>query len=117
LPMLIRFHCEFAVHNRSLITIHFRDLIHATGDDQRRIRHLQGRYVSIWVEALVHRRSGISPRTSRAAIHATFGLINSTPFSTTLPRRDMVTMLERMAVVALDSLAEGSRPAWSVANR
>lgn len=108
LPDLVRFHCEFAVDNRSLITVHFRDLIHATPGDQRRVRHLQGRYVAIWVEALVRRWPGITPRTSRAAIHAALGLINSTPFSTTLPRREMVTMLDRMALVALDSVAEQS---------
>jgi AcrR family transcriptional regulator len=108
LPELVRFHCEFAVDNRSLITVHFRDLIHAAPDDQRRVRHQQGRYVAIWVEALVRRWPGIAPRTSRAAIHAALGLINSTPFSTTLARREMIAMLERMALVALDSVAEES---------
>lgn len=106
LPALVRFHCEFAVDNRSLITVHFRDLINATPDDQRRVRHLQGRYVAIWVEALVLRWPGMTPRAARGAIHATLGLINSTPFSTTLPRREMMAMLERMALVALDTVAE-----------
>jgi AcrR family transcriptional regulator len=108
LPALVRFHCEFAVDDRALITVHFRDLIHATPDDQRRVRHLQSRYVAIWVEALVHRWPTITPRVSRAAIHAAFGLVNSTPFSATLPRHEMITMLEQMALAALDSVAEQS---------
>jgi AcrR family transcriptional regulator len=116
LPALVRFHCEFAVDNRSLITVHFRDLIHASADDQRRVRHLQGRYVAIWVEALVQRRAGITPRTSRAAIHAAFGLINSTPYSTTLQRREMIAMLERMALVALDSVDRETPTAGALAS-
>lgn len=105
LPALVRFHCEFAVDNRSLITVHFRDLIHATTDDQRRVRQLQGRYVTIWVEALGVRRPAVPARTARAGIHAALGLINSTPYSATLPRREMIAMLDSMALAALDSIA------------
>lgn len=107
LQALVRFHCEFAVDNRSLITVHFRDLIHASADDQRSVRQLQGRYVTIWVDALRTRRPDITPRTARAAIHAAFGLINSTPYSATLPRHEMIAMLEAMALAALESVAPG----------
>src|SRR5580765_2151565 len=44
LEQLILFHCKFAVDNRSLITVHFRDLIHASDTDRRRVRRLQATY-------------------------------------------------------------------------
>lgn len=102
LDRLIRFHCEFAVDDRSLITIHFRDLINAGPTDQRRVRRLQARYAAIWVDAVVA-RYGIDRRTARSAVHAAFGLINSTPFSATLPRGRMIDLLAAMATAALGS--------------
>ncbi|MGD9705808.1 MAG: TetR/AcrR family transcriptional regulator [Acidimicrobiia bacterium] len=113
---LILFHSQFAVDNRSLITVHFRDLIHATAADQYRVRRLQARYAAIWVDAVSTRYSGLDARTARAAVHATLGLINSTPFSSTLPRARMIDLLVAMAGGALgqlapDQLAPGRRPA------
>ena len=101
---LIMFHAQFAVDNRSLITVHFRDLIHATAADQARVRRLQARYASIWVDALVARYGGVDARTVRAGVHATFGLINSTPFSSTLPRARMIELLTAMASAAISRL-------------
>lgn len=104
LAHLIAFHCEFAVDDRSLITVHFRDLIHARPADQARVRRLQARYVSLWVDAVLDRSPTIDRRTAIAAVHATFGLINSTPFSTRLPRARMIELLSSMATAALDRL-------------
>jgi AcrR family transcriptional regulator len=107
LAQLIAFHCEFAVDDRSLITVHFRDLIHATATDQGRVRRLQARYVSIWVDAVLERSPGVDRRTTIAAVHATFGLINSTPFSTRLPRAQMIDLLSSMATAALGQIDRG----------
>ncbi len=98
---LVRFHAEFAVDDRSLITVHFRDLVHAADDDQTRVRHLQARYVSLWADALQARRLDLDRRAAQATVHATFGLLNSTPFSTRLPRGEMLGLLVAMAVAAL----------------
>lgn len=101
LERLIDFHAEFAVDDRSLITVHFRDLVHASESDQARVRHLQARYVGLWTDALQRRSPDLGRRTAQAAVHAAFGLLNSTPFSTRLPRDDMLRVLTAMAAAAL----------------
>ena len=101
---LIAFHAVFAVDNRSVITVQSRDLINATVADQRRVRRLQARYATLWVDAVLSCDDGVNKRTARAAVHAMFGLINSTPFSATLPRARMIDLLVAMATVALSQL-------------
>lgn len=101
LERLVRFHAEFAVHDKPLITVHFRDLVHATEADQRRVRQLQSRYALLWAEELRRRNPDLEPRTAQAAVHATFGLLNSTPFSARLGTADMVALLEHMALTSL----------------
>jgi AcrR family transcriptional regulator len=110
LTRLVRFHAEFAVNDRDLITVHFRDLVHATDSDQKRVRHLQSRYALLWAEELRRRRPEIDARTAQAAVHATFGLINSTPFSARLAGSDMIAMLTAMALDALDAVVGVARP-------
>lgn len=105
---LVRFHAEFAVDDRALITVHFRDLVHATDADQAAVRSRQARYVSVWVDVLQRRHCELDRRTAGAAIHATFGLINSTPHSSRLPRAAMLDLLTRMALGALDVVAQDS---------
>lgn len=104
LDRLVRFHAEFAVERRSLITVHFRDLVHATEADQAKVRGLQSRYVALWSDALQSEASGLDRRTAHAAVHAAFGLINSTPFSGRLPRPAMLDLLTAMALQALRSV-------------
>jgi AcrR family transcriptional regulator len=101
LARLIRFHAEFAVDRRSLITVHFRDLVHAGAADQARVRNLQSRYVALWCSELQRQSPALSRRAAQAAVHATFGLINSTPFSARLPRTAMLELLTSMAAQAL----------------
>jgi AcrR family transcriptional regulator len=103
LERLVRFHAEFAVHDRALITVHFRDLVHATATDQQRVRHLQSRYAMLWAEQLRRRDPRVGGRPAQAAVHATFGLINSTPFSGRLAASDMIDLLSTMALAALSA--------------
>lgn len=98
---LIAMHVDFAVDQRALITVQFRDLTHARDLDQRRVRQLQRQYVEIWVGALVERSPSMSPATARTAANAAFGLINSTPFSARARRREVVELLTAMAAGAL----------------
>ena len=104
LEQLILFHCQFAVDNKSLITVHFRDLIHASTADRRRVRRMQAMYALLWTSTVVAKNRGVDERTARAAVHATFGLINSTPFSSTLPRAAMIDLLSAMSSSALGGL-------------
>lgn len=106
LDRLVRFHCEFAVDRRSLITVHLRDLVLASPEDQARVRRLQARYVALWTDALQARAGDLDRRRAQAAVHAAFGLINSTPFSGRLPRDQMIDLLAAMAFSALNTLIQ-----------
>lgn len=100
LRALIGAHAEFASTNPDLITVQSRDLLHALDDDHRVVRRLQRRYVEIWVDNLVRRHDEVDIRDVRAAVHATFGLLNSTPYTGTTASRS-ATLLTRLAYQAL----------------
>ena len=57
--------------------------------------------MSLWADELQRRSPGLDRRAAQAAVHATFGLINSTPFSARLPRPAMLELLTVMAGNAL----------------
>ena len=98
LDPLIAMHVDFAVDNRSLITVHFRDLVQARKADQRRVKELQSAYVDIWVDIVAAQQSAaLDAREVRAAVHAVLGLINSTPFSGRLRRDAHVSLLQSMS--------------------
>ena len=108
---LIRFHVDFALNNPSLITVQERNLGNLTDEDRRRVRALQRRYVEVWVDTIRMAVDGVDQPAARAAAHAVFGLINSTPHSTYLDREQMGALLRAMALSALtgpDALASVS---------
>jgi AcrR family transcriptional regulator len=111
LEELVAMHVDFALDDRALITVHFRDLVHASEADQRRVRGLQNAYLDVWVEVLTAETPGLDARTARATIHAALGLMNSTPFSGRLRRDEMVVILRAMALAALRAGATALRPA------
>jgi AcrR family transcriptional regulator len=77
---LVDFHVDFSVSHPELITVHLRDLVYAPEDDQAQVRRLQRQYVEVWVGALCDVAPGLEAARARTVIHATFGLLNSTPF-------------------------------------
>jgi AcrR family transcriptional regulator len=102
LDPIIAMHVDFAVDNRSLITVHFRDLVQAQKADQRRVKDLQSAYVDIWVDIVAAQHIRVlDTREVRAAVHAALGLINSTPFSGRLRRDAHVSLLRTMASGAI----------------
>ncbi|HEX4703599.1 MAG TPA: TetR/AcrR family transcriptional regulator [Pseudonocardiaceae bacterium] len=103
LPALIRFHVDFALDNPALITVQERSLGILTEPDRRRVRAMQRRYVEIWVRTIKAMVPGVTEPGARAAAHAVFGLINSTPHSAYLDRAQMAELLYRMALAALVS--------------
>jgi AcrR family transcriptional regulator len=113
LDPIIAMHVDFAVDNRSLITVHFRDLVQARKDDQRRVKDLQSAYVDIWVDIVAAHHiaskdiSVLDTKEVRAAVHAVLGLINSTPFSGRLRRDAHVSLLRTMASSAITGLLAG----------
>lgn len=102
---LIAFHVDFALDNPALITVQERNLGNLTEPDRRRVRALQRRYVEVWVQAVRETAAELDEPTARAAAHAVFGLINSTPHSRHLGRDGMATMLRDMAAAALAGAA------------
>jgi AcrR family transcriptional regulator len=98
LDPIIAMHVDFAVDNRSLITVHFRDLVQARKSDQRRVKELQRAYVDIWVDIVAAQSAtALDAKAVRAAVHAVLGLVNSTPFSGRLRRDAHVSLLRTMA--------------------
>ncbi|HEV7907071.1 MAG TPA: TetR/AcrR family transcriptional regulator [Pseudonocardiaceae bacterium] len=100
---LVRWHVDFALDDPALITVHVRNLANLTDPDRRRVRALQRRYVEVWVETIRRTVPDVDEPTARAAAHAVFGLINSTPHSAHLDRGQMAALLGRMALAALTS--------------
>jgi len=98
---LIAVQVDFALSEPALITVHNRDIASLGDADQREVRGLQRRYVDIWAATLLDAVPGTDEGHARAAAHAAFGLINSTPHSVRIPRDEMTALLTAMATAAL----------------
>ncbi|MGW1009686.1 SACE_7040 family transcriptional regulator [Streptomyces termitum] len=106
LGALIDGHIDFALDDRPLITLHDRELDRLRDEDRKRVRQLQRQYVELWVAVVreLHPQAG-EPET-RAAVHAVFGLLNSTPhLGAPLGRAEMERLLRNLAHGALGALA------------
>src|SRR5262245_59767959 len=102
---LVDWHVSFALANKPLIVVQDRDWSSLPDAARERVRSLQRKYVDLWADQLRLRRGDLSGKQAQARIHATFGLINSTPHSAFLPSNEMHATLQRMAMAALDSAA------------
>ncbi|MFE2724440.1 TetR/AcrR family transcriptional regulator [Kitasatospora sp. NPDC059327] len=114
LDALIGGHVDFALDDRDLITLHDRELLNLKEEDRRRVRRLQRGYVELWVDVV---RRAYPPLAepdaepvARAAVHAVFGLINSTPHSLgpSPAQEDRVALQRDGMAVLLHSLAHGA---------
>ncbi|GAA2610637.1 TetR/AcrR family transcriptional regulator [Actinomadura fulvescens] len=102
LDALLRWHIAFALDNPALITVHERELDNVPETQRHEIRRLQRAYVEEWVRVLRRLRPGLPEDRTRAAVHACFGLLNSTPYSAAaLDREAMAGLLHTMARSAL----------------
>ncbi|MCB5912023.1 SACE_7040 family transcriptional regulator [Streptomyces pinistramenti] len=109
LDALIDGHIDFALDDRPLITVHDRELDRLREADRKRVRRLQREYVELWVAVVRQVHPVPSEAEARAAVHAVFGLLNSTPHlgrPGALPgRTDMSQLLHRLAVGAFGAMA------------
>ncbi|KAB2344299.1 SACE_7040 family transcriptional regulator [Actinomadura rudentiformis] len=102
LDALLHWHIAFALDNPALITVHERELDNVPEAQRHEIRRLQRAYVEEWVRVLRRLRPGLPEDRTRAAVHACFGLLNSTPYSAAaLDRDSMAVLLHTMARSAL----------------
>lgn len=100
LVSLVEFHVAFALAERDVIRVQDRDLGTLKDEDSRLVRKLQRRYAELWVAVLREAQPNVSERVARLRVHATFGLMNSTPY---VPGRSgMRNDLAAMALRALD---------------
>ncbi|MCW2903307.1 MAG: transcriptional regulator, TetR family [Streptosporangiaceae bacterium] len=105
LDALLRWHIDFALDNPALITVHERELENVPEPQRREIRRLQRSYVEEWVTVLRLTDPDLTEGRARAAMHAVFGLLNSTPYSAGgLTREAMGDLLHTMARTALADL-------------
>jgi len=101
LDSLVDFHVDFALDDPHLIDVQARELDAMTQEDQRTVRRLQAQYVTLWVDTIRDVWPQVSSEAGRAAAHAVFGLINSTPHSARLARPRMSQLLKGMASAAI----------------
>ncbi|MBD8507097.1 TetR family transcriptional regulator [Hoyosella sp. G463] len=78
---LVDFHLDFALGQPDLIRVQDRDLHSLPEEARREIRHMQRRYVELWVAALIENDPRIDTRDARIKAHGVFGLLNSTAHS------------------------------------
>jgi AcrR family transcriptional regulator len=102
LDALLRWHVGFALSQPDLITVQARELANVPEPARRQIRRLQRLYVEEWVTVLSELLPGAPQGRLRTAVHAAFGLLNSTPHSASeLPKAAMAELLHDMARAAL----------------
>ncbi|WP_260615589.1 TetR/AcrR family transcriptional regulator [Microbispora sp. KK1-11] len=105
LDALLSGHIEFALTHPALIRVHERELDNVPEQARRAIRRLQRLYVEEWVTVLSELHPACPPARLRAATHAVFGLLNSTPRSAgELSPESMADLLTAMARAALARL-------------
>ena len=98
---LLDWHVSFAVAHRELIVVQDRDWSSLPDEAREQVRELQRKYVEIWVRALRRVRLDLRAPEARARVHATFGLLNSTPHSAFLEDVEMHGVLMTMGRAAL----------------
>ncbi|WP_433430895.1 SACE_7040 family transcriptional regulator [Nonomuraea sp. CA-141351] len=104
LDALLNVQITFAIEQPALITVHDRELGNVPEPERRQIRRLQRLYVEEWVTVLAELHPSCPAARLRAATHAVFGLLNSTPHSAgELPAQDMRPLLRAMARAAINA--------------
>ena len=110
LDALIDWHVEFALGHPALIVVQDREWTNLATAARRDVRALQLSYIDIWVDTVQALRpdlgSSSDRATARAAVQATFGLLNSTPHSARIKPTEMRALLIEMAHRSL--IAPGS---------
>lgn len=108
---LIDFHTEFALADRDLITVQYRDLGSVPERERRVVRELQTTYINTWVEVLQKIYPELTRERATSGVHAVLGLLNSTPHSARAGDRAAGKQLRLMAAAALASVGDMSKVA------
>jgi AcrR family transcriptional regulator len=79
LRALVQFHIDFVLDHPTLSTVHDRELRNLTASQQHAVRRLMSEYVSAWAALVQAAAPEVDATVARAAVQATFAMINSTP--------------------------------------
>jgi len=113
LDALIDWHVEFALRHPDLIVVQDREWTNLAPTARRDVRALQLSYIDIWVDTVQALRGDLGSTndraTARAAVQATFGLLNSTPHSARIKPTEMRALLIEMAHRSLIGLGSTRR--------
>lgn len=101
LDALIAWHIDFALGHPALIVIQEREWANLDATGRKEVRSLQLAYIDIWVDVVRRLRGDLDAAEARAAVQATFGLLNSTPHSARISESAMRYRLSTMARSAL----------------
>ncbi|MEV8219566.1 TetR/AcrR family transcriptional regulator [Microbacterium sp. NPDC077391] len=107
MAMLVDFHVDFALRNAAVIRVQDRDLSHLSEESQSDVRRLQRAYIGLWIDALGSLVAGERDQL-RLRVQACFGLLNSTPHSTSAALREHADTARVLASMALAALTAGA---------
>ncbi|HEY3604631.1 MAG TPA: TetR/AcrR family transcriptional regulator [Sporichthyaceae bacterium] len=100
LRRLVAHHVDFALNNRSLISIWIRDTTCLPEAEQERIREIQRYYMSLWVAKLRELHTDMSRAEAQSILQGVFNLVGSVAFyDPKLGREALRRLLERKAIV------------------
>ena len=82
LKALVTFHADIAIRDRDMFRIQDREISRLSPSDALQVRTLQRAYIALWVDVLSRIQAELPSNIIRTKVQATFGLLNSTPHST-----------------------------------
>ena len=98
LERLVDNHVRFAIEDRRLLQVYYREAHHLPEEDLRRLRRAQRHYVEEWVIVLAPLRRELSDAELRVVVHAALGTTQAVLFHHSgLPVERLAEMLGAMA--------------------
>jgi len=98
---LISWHIDFALDYPAFIVVQEREWRNLDAAGRSEVRRLQLAYIDVWVETVRALQPELERADARAAVQATFGLLNSTPHSARIGKARMSELLHALALGAL----------------
>jgi AcrR family transcriptional regulator len=110
LERLVRTHVRFAIEQRRLLQVYYREAHHLPDEDLRKLRRAQRHYIEEWVISLAPLRRDLSDAELRVVVHAALGTTQAVLFHHSgLPADRLAEMLEHLGRRCL-GLDEPDRP-------
>jgi AcrR family transcriptional regulator len=97
LDRLVRTHVRFAIEQRRLLQVYYREAHHLPDEDLRKLRRAQRHYIEEWVISLAPLRRELSDAELRVVVHAALGTTQAVLFHHSgLPADRLAELLEDM---------------------